>query len=642
MFFNPASSWIRARVGCTMLSLPKLPTAGALFLLTTLLHACGILGASLRGSKLRGGQPEGGGNSPYLVPSADMVKALEYIESLRQQTHGDQGPALDYDDLSRLRTLLPLAAVTQDEAAPDEAPGWPDERSQQWLRAMLRKLQRAGKEPKAAAVLPSSRYTLGNRQRPEEEDEQDEEEDGDSQPGDGGDYEGGPWLEAGKPPKKKYPLMFEDEDSRESPYKRTNENVEEQYTPQSLATLQSVFEELGKLSAPKSHKRHSLAEEQRIYRGDSDDIYRANNMAYEDVTGGEDWTPVEEKVETEEEVKGSREEIDRGSEESDGNTAKRSSLPPKYEDKEEPDDFTKLVDYYLLKILEKSEQTEHKRDRAEELNADKRVAPATYDVSPQAIYQLIDISRKLQIPPEDLIDMLKTGEMKTQDKLLEAEEEAELPDDLERAEEKLAQISSYSKDKNPSKFFNRKLPEMPASNLPSDLNTEDILNILGLETQGNQKAKHLLKQKQSKNMLSRYYAPSGRRGDFMLSEPGVSEKRKSEDEDAVDEDELASYLAAKMLAQYPKVLKKMDLKRTSQPSSKEQQLAFETLMQDYFDQVGSDKNPPSRRMSEVERTGDSAQAQHQDDALLKMLGYLNPETGENEERDLYGKTVAGM
>uniref|UniRef100_A0A8C9RYI6 Secretogranin II b n=1 Tax=Scleropages formosus TaxID=113540 RepID=A0A8C9RYI6_SCLFO len=624
-----------------MLSLPKLPTAGALFLLTTLLHACGVLGASLRGPKLRGDEPEGGSNSPYLVPSADMVKALEYIESLRQQTRGNQGPALDYDDLSRLRSLLPLAAATpkQDETGPDEAAGWPDERSQQWLKAMLRTLQRAGKEPKAAAVLPSSRYVLGNRQRPEEEEEeeQEEEEDDDNLPGDGADYEGGPWLEPGKPPKKKYPLMFEDEDSRESPYKRTNENVEEQYTPQSLATLQSVFEELGKLSAPKSHKRHSLGEEQRIYRGDSDDIYRANNMAYEDVTGGEDWTPVEEKVETEEEVKGSREEIDRGSEESDGNTAKRSSPPAKYDDKEEPDNFTKLVDYYLLKILEKSEQAEHKR---EELSADKRVAPASYDVNPQAIYQLIDISRKLQIPPEDLIDMLKSGEIKPQDKLLEAEEEAELPDDLERAEDKLRRVSSYGKDRNPSKFYNRRLPEMVANDLPSDLNTEDILNILGLESQGNLKAKHLLKQKQAKNTLSRYYAPSGRRGDFILSEPSVSEKRKSEDEDAVDEDELASYLAAKMLAQYPKVLKKMDLKRTSQPSSKEQQLAFETLMQDYFDQTGSDKNPPSRRMSEPDRTGDSPQGPHlDDDTLLKVLGYLNPETGENEDRDLYGKTL---
>ncbi|KAJ8388702.1 hypothetical protein AAFF_G00131110 [Aldrovandia affinis] len=110
--------------------------------------------------------------------------------------------------------------------------------------------------------------------------------------------------------------MLEDDDSRESPYKRTNENVEEQYTPQSLATLQSVFEELGKLSAIKGHKRQRPDDDQ-FYRGDDDDIYRLNNLAYEDVAGGEEWTPVEEKVETEEVVKDSQEEFDRGSDEND-------------------------------------------------------------------------------------------------------------------------------------------------------------------------------------------------------------------------------------------------------------------------------------------------------------------------------------
>ncbi|XP_036392948.1 secretogranin-2 [Megalops cyprinoides] len=620
-----------------MLSLLKLSVAGALFLLTTLLHTCGVQSASLRPHKLRGGETEARQPGPYFVPSTDMVKALEYIESLQQQADGaDEDAVPDYDDdIDRFRSLLRLAPVQNQEEATDrkKAAGRKDDKSQQWLKAVLRTLQQAGKEPKTAGTQTNARHSHGNRKEPDDGAD-------DSQTGEAGDYEGYPFPEHSKP-RKKYPLMFEDEDSRESPYKRTNENVEEQYTPQSLATLQSVFEELGKLSAAKGHKRQSLDEDEKFYRDDDDDIYRLNNLAYEDVTGGEEWTPVEEKVETEEEVKDSREEFDRGSDENEEeDDMKRSSQPAKYREKEDPDDVTKLVDYYLLKILEKSEQTEQKRDRAEE---EKRSARTSFEVDPQAIYQLIDISQKLQIPPEDLIEMLKSGEIKKQDKMLQPDEET---DDLDRVEEKLTQISSYNKNKSPAaKFYNRRLPEMLANDIPDDLNTEDILNILGLESLGNQKPKYLQKQRQIKTTPARYYVPSGRRGNYILSEPGVSNKREADYDDTVDEDELAAYLAAKMLAQYPKVINKVDNKRTSQPSPKEEQLAlgtFEQAMQDYFNQLATDKGSSAKRLSETDDLGGSPQTQSLDDeTLLKMLEYLNPETGENEGRDVYGKTKIG-
>lgn len=614
-------------LGNMTLPFPKIHAAAAFLLLAALRHMCSVQGASLWQSRPRGSGAEGSHGRPYLVPNTDLVEALEYMESLRQQTRGDDRPATDYGDLERFRSLPLATAPEPEETSQDAAGSWQDDHSQQWLKVLLKTLQQAGSEPKATAALTGPRQAYSDRPRPEDDSD-------DRVAADEADYEGAPWPEHQKLPKK-YPLMFEDEDSRESPYKRTNEEVEEQYTPQSLATLQSVFEELGKMSGPKTNKRHSMDDELRLYRGDDDDdIYRVNNMAYEDVTGGEDWTPVEEKVETEEEVKGRREEFDRGSDENDGNSMKRSSMSGKYDEQEEPDDVTKLVDYYLLKILEKTEQTENKRDRVEEQN------PFSYNINPQAIYRLIDISRKLQIPPEDLVDMLKNGEIKTQDKRPEAEEYP----DLDRAEEGLAQIASSHKDMTPTaKFYNRKKPEILPNDFPDDLNTEDILKILGLESLANQKAKYLLKQKQSKNTPPGLYSPRGRQGDFVGPElSSISDKGKSDYDDAIEE-ELASHLAAKMLAQYPKMLKKMDLKRASRPASQERQQAFDTLLQDYFDQITPDKGLPSKRFSEADDVGDSMQEQGQDDdVLLKILERMNPETAEQEERDLYGRAGGGM
>ncbi|XP_066565411.1 secretogranin-2a [Amia ocellicauda] len=629
------------------MSLPKFPIAGAVFIVTSLLHTCCIHGASVRQHKLRENEPDNRRKSPYLVPNSDMVKALEYIEQLRQQTN-DEEAMPDYDDIEKFRSMLRLAPVQNIESpdqgiVPDARATWPEDKSQ-WLKILLRSLQRAEKESKAPPTLADTRYAYNHRPVPEEG----------NPAADLDDYRDNPLPERSKP-LKKYPLLFEDEDSRESPYKRTNENVEEQYTPQSLATLESVFEELGKLSTPNNHKRDSLNEDQKLYRDNDDDMYRVNNLAYEDVAGGEDWTPVEEKVETEtEEVKNSREEFDRDSEETD-DEVKRSS-PSKYVEKADPDDFTKLVDYYLLRFLEQSERPEDKRDRndrpKEAQNSDKRAARplGSYDIDPQAIYQLIEISRKLQIPPEDLIEMLKSGEIKKQDRVLQTEVEPEVPEDLDRIEEKLSQISSYSKDKAVNKLYNRRLPEMLPNDIPDDLTTDEILNILGLESIGNQNPKYILKQMQSKNAHSRFSPPGARRGDYVMAEPSALsrdyDKRRVDYDEATDEDELATYLAAKMLTKYPKMINKLDLKRAAQPSSKEDQVAYgtyEQAMKDYFDQISSDNTSPAKRLSEGGEMAESPQTQRLDeDMLLKMLGYLNQETGENEERDVYGKKVNGM
>ncbi|KAJ8388701.1 hypothetical protein AAFF_G00131100 [Aldrovandia affinis] len=223
--------------------------------------------------------------------------------------------------------------------------------------------------------------------------------------------------------------------------------------------------------------------------------------------------------------------------------------------------------------------------------------------------------------------------------MLEPEEET---DEMDGVEEKLFQTSTYNKDNGPTtKFSNRRLPEMLESDIPEDLNTDDILSILGLESMGNQKAKYFQKQRKAKNTQARYYAPSGRRGKYILSDPSASDY-----DDTVDEDEVATYLAAKMLAQYPKVINKMDNKRASQPSPKDEQLAFgnfEQAMLNYFDQLAAEKSSPVKRLPESDDNGNSPQLQRLDDeTLLKMLEYLSPETGENEQRDPHGKNIGGM
>ncbi|XP_029629467.1 secretogranin-2 [Salmo trutta] len=666
-----------------MPSLPTLSSVGMAFLFSLLLFlfllgSGSVQGASLREHRLKGGELDPQQvDAPYLPTNADMLKALEYIESLRQRTGGgapapqEQAPLTpDYDttnmdtDSEKLRSMLRLASpaqtsqskIGQDEED-EEGERNKENKTQEWLQAVLSTLQQTEKGPKPAPVRPSvARHTLGKGRRPAKEE---------SQLGEGMAY---PWSQQQRTsrPHSKYPLMFEDEEDgeeesrapgHESPFKRTNENMEGKYTPQNLANLQSVFEELGRIANAKAgHKRQTEDDEE----DDDDDMFQVRNLAYENVMGGEDWAPLEEQVETEDEENDNRQEFDRGledDEEDDDNEdeeeideVKRSSLLGPGE--HDPDDITKLVDYYLLKVLEKTEQEERKRELEEEEEREERRATQTLysdKVDPQAIYQLIQISQKLQIPPEDLMDMLKSGEMTKQDRTqLRTQAHSRTPNDLARVEDKLTLISS-KKNKIPLEtFFNRRLPETQTSNVPYEINTEDIQKLLRLGSVANQNAPERKKQKQHTSPPLRFYAPAGRQKDYMFSEPNVPEKGKGDYDNTVDEDELATYLAAQMLVQYPQTANKADQKkRASQPPSQDGQLVlgkFEKAVQDYFDQMDSDKSPPQKRQSEPEEDTGGALQMHglDDDTLLKVLGYLNPETEEGEDQDLYAKTVKGM
>nr|XP_046170338.1 secretogranin-2-like [Oncorhynchus gorbuscha]XP_046170339.1 secretogranin-2-like [Oncorhynchus gorbuscha] len=661
-----------------MPSLPTLSSVGMAFLfsllLLFLLGSGSVQGASLREHRLKGSELDPQQvDTPYLPTNADMLKALKYIESLRQRTGGgapapqEQAPLTpDYDttnmdtDSEKLRSMLRLASpaqtsqrkIGQDQDEEDEEGEHnKEEKTQEWLQAVLSTLEQTEKGPKPAPVRPSvARHTLGKGQRPGNEE---------SQLGESVAY---PWSQQQHTnwPHRKYPLMFEDEDGeeesrapgRESPFKRTNENMEGKYTPQNLANLQSVFEELGRIANAKAgHKRQTEDDEE----DDDDDMFRVRNLAYDDVMEGEDWEPLEEQVETEDEESDNRQEFDRGledDEEDDDNEeeieVKRSSHPGPGE--HDADDITKLVDYYLLKVLEKTEQEERKRELEEEEREERRATQTLYSdkpVDPQAIYQLIQISQKLQIPPEDLMDMLKSGEMTKQDRTpLRTQAHSRTPNDLARIEDKLTQIYP-KKTKIPLEtFFNRRLPETQTSNVPYEMNTEDIQKILGLGSVANQNAPALKKQKQHTSPPLRFYAPVGRQKDYVFSEPNVPEKGKGDYDNAVDEDELETYLAAQMLVQYPQAANKADqIKRASQPPSQDDNVLgmFEQAVQDYFDQMDSDKSQPQKRQSEPEDTGGALQMHGlDDDMLLKVLGYLNPETEEGEDKDLYAKTVKGM
>ncbi|XP_010880012.2 secretogranin-2 isoform X2 [Esox lucius] len=668
----------------------KLSSAGMAFLsllpLIFLLDSPSVQGATLREHRLRGSEPDlRDGAAPYFPPNADMLKALEYIQSLRQRTRAGGSASQDqasltpnYDttdmDTEKLRTMLRLASPAQtsqskisqdqDEDQEDEGgEGNEEDKTQEWLQAVLSTLQQTENGPKPAPVRSgAARHALSKGQRPAKGEE--------SQVGESVAY---PWAEQRTSrPHRKYNLMFEDDEDgegggegrapgRESPFKRTNENMEGKYTPQNLANLQSVFEELGRIANTKAgagHKRQTVDDEDE--EDDDDDMLRVRNLAYEDVTGGEDWTPMEEQVETEDEESDNRQEFDRGLEddgddedddeevEEEIDEVKRSS--PSGPGEDDPDDITKLVDYYLLKVLEKKKEEEQKRELEEEEAREERKAAQTQHsdkVDPNAIYQLIQISQNLQIPPEDLLDMLKSGEMTKQvRKPLRTQAQSLTPNDLARLEDTFSKISSKKINKiPPATFYNRGLPETETSNVPDDINTEDILKILGLGNVGNKNSVALKNQKHHTSPQSRFFDPAGRQGGNMFSDQNILEKGKDDYDDTLNEDELATYLASQM-AQYPQAVNNADQKRASQLPPRDNQLVlgtFEQAIQDYFDQMDSNKSQPRKRHTEPEYTDDALQTQGlDDDTMLKILGYLNPETEEREDKDLYPKTVKGM
>ncbi|GLD58550.1 secretogranin-2-like protein [Lates japonicus] len=603
----------------------KLPTGGAVVLLAFLLHGCAVQAASLpRHYRLRGGESEG--QPAAYPPSSDMIKALEYIENLKQRNGGRPEP-VDYDEVDKFRVLLQLASQ-QDEGPGDRqpAPGMQrqDITAEQLMKALLKSLQdQAGRDAKLgpASAPRNDRRTHRHRTKDTEIPE--------SAPVDYGNF---------PRPHKKYPLMFEDEENTDAS-KRATEDLDEQYTPQSLANLRSIFEELGRMPTVAGQKRDVFGDDDDD-EDEEEDGFGLRNQAYEDVAGGEEWVPVEEREETEEMVKGSHEEMNRAL--SDQEEAEREEMQRRAsQNQEEADDDTKLVDYYLLKVLEMSDQTQ-KRDKTGEQRK-RLIRPSIVD--PRTVKELLQLSLKLHVPPQDLIDMLLTEELRK----------------LHRDPQASAR---YTAGQTPKiRYFSRRLP-LKSKTAPEDMDREDFLDIIGVETISNEYpvVQRPMKTSPSSDRIPmasnpaansgpvKIPPPSGRRENLFLSELNKMPLKRQADGAAADdddeddgdvEDEVTTYLAAKILTEYPNTIAKRDTQAQLKGGQFPYEL-YERAMKDYLGQADTEKRPVAKRETEAtaEEKVEPAEVQGREEITAKTSA---PQTvNEEEEKEHREKTVAGM
>ncbi|NXC62312.1 SCG2 protein, partial [Aleadryas rufinucha] len=603
---------------------------------------CWVDAASFQQHQLLQKDPDYAMKNLQRLPNPDMIKALEYIEDLRKQTNkGESSP--DYSSYQSVPYLLPQKESKDQLHLPDNVRDSLTEDESQWVKVMLEALRQAEKESKAGPK-ENKPYGLSS--------------DNNFPAGLTDDYEAYKWPERWQK-YLKMPLGHYEDSSRDSPFKRTNEIVEEQYTPQSLATLESVFQELGKMAGPNNHKKERLDEDQKLYTDDEDDVYKVNNIAYEDVVGGEDWNPIEEKVEsqTQEEIKDSKEEIDKHEEEIDEEMKRSGKLnflddEIRRENKDQmSEDVSKLMNYYLKRLM--GSAGNRKLRTGGELEEKRASMFLDKQLDPQSIAQLIEISRNLQIPPEDLIDMLKAGEKKQlQSERLEAEQEMEFPEDLDEITETNLGQSDIFKNNINSKNGYMKQPLIP-ENLPEDLNIEDIVSLLGNDNLANQNPSYLLNRLNQENDLPRLsYIPRRLKGHLFPKAAWMNdlERRQTEYEKLDEKDEeLADYLA-KVLAKYPEVINTNQMKRVPAPASEsnlQEEEHLEQAIREHLNQLGPQEAAKlaslSKRLSMAGEADDTQARQYLDeDMLAKVLEYLKQEKSELERDHITKRAMENM
>ncbi|XP_061775456.1 secretogranin-2a [Nerophis ophidion] len=525
-----------------------------------------IHGGSLRDHRLRGSESD-----PLRAPNSDMLKALEYIESLRQRADSQEVSLPAEDGMDDAKKMRPMLRLNEGEDKDEES----EDKSEELLQAVLSTLQQTEKASNPALLHPSSKG--------------------------GGQVKDGGQKQQNIKPHKKMPLMFEDEeegegddeeeDEHESPFKRTNENVEEKYTPQNLATLQSIFDELDKFTTEKTARKRQDEEDE--------DLFNLRNVYDDEGEDVADWGPMEDQGdEEEEEDDEGKHEFDRSLDYVDNGNEEEEEEDGSYPVKRstDPDE----VDYYLLKVLERTEEEEQKRaiEEEEKERAERGVAQYRDNIDPQVIYQIIQISQKYQIPPLDLLDMLKTGQ---------------------QSSSKPWQTSSKNLHKIPQLLHRR--PSFRQSS-PKNLRTEEILNILGLGSDRNRGQAPIRKP---------YRISPSRLHTLTAGNAAPTQQRfpsgKSADYNGASADQLAAYLAAQMLARYPVPAYRYSQKR-DEATAQSVTGSFEQAMQDYLDQMDTGK--------EDKRQTEDGQ---DNDAVMKLMNYLNPESEDSENG---AKTAQGM
>ncbi|KAM6152543.1 secretogranin-2 isoform 2-T2 [Erethizon dorsatum] len=568
----------------------------ALSLIHLIFLISGAEAASFQRNQLLQKEPDLRLENVQRFPSPEMIKALEYIEKLRQQAHKEESSP-DYNPYQGISVPLPHKENGEESHLPESSRDSLSE--DEWMKIILEALRQAENEPQSAPKESKS-YALNSEK---------------SFPGDmTDDYQTQQWP-GRKLKHMQFPPLYE-ENFRDSPFKRTNEIVEEQYTPQSLATLESVFQELGKLTRPSSQKRGKVDEDQKLYADDEDGVYKANDIAYEDVVGGEDWSPGEEK--TEGQVQG---EV-RDSEE---NTEKNEQI----------NEEMKRSGQLGL------QEEELQRERKDQLSD---------DVSKVVAY----LKRNLQIPPEDLIDMLKTGEKPGGP--VEPVQEVDFPVDLDDVSEADLQHSDLSPNKMLSKSGYPKAPGRAVTEaLPDGLSVEDILNLLEMESTANQKPPYFPSHYNREKVPLRLPYSPGRSGANQLPKAAwmpEAENRQVAYENLNDKDqELGEYLA-RMLVKYPEIINSNQVKRVPNPGSSEDDLPeeeqLEQAIKEHLSQGSSQETgqpvPGSKRLPAGPLKNDDAlNRQYLDeDLLMKVLEYLNQEKAEKGREHIAKRAMENM
>ncbi|KAG3275386.1 secretogranin-2 isoform X1 [Ictidomys tridecemlineatus] len=608
----------------------------ALSLIHLIFFISGVEAASFQRNQLLQKEPDPRLENAQKFPSPEMIRALEYIEKLRQQAHREESSP-DYNPYQGVSVPLQpkengeeshLLESSRDSLSEDE-----------WMKIILEALRQAEREPQSA-LKENKPYAMNSEK---------------NFPGDvTDDYETQQWPER-KLKHMRFPLMYE-ENSRDNPFKRTNEIVEEQYTPQSLATLESVFQELGKLTGPSSQKRERADEEQKLYTDDEDDLYKASNIAYEDVVGGEDWNPVEEKIEThtQEEARDSKENMEKN--EHINEEMKRSGqqgLQDEDLQKENKvqlsDDVAKVI-AYLKRLVSAAGGGRSQNGQ----NGERAAKLFEKPLDSQSIYQLIEISRNLQIPPEDLIDMLKTGEKPSGS--VEPEQDLDLPADLDDVSEADLDHPDLFPNKMLSKSGYPKTPGHAVTEaLPDGLSVEDILNLLGMESATNQKPPYFPNPYNREKVLLRLpYGPGRSRANQLPKAawmPDVENRQVALENPNDKDQELGEYLA-RMLVKYPEIMNSNQVKRVTSPGSSEDDLQeeeqLEQAIKEHLSQGNSQEtekpSPVSKRFPVGSpKNDDTPNRQYLDeDLLMKVLEYLNQEKAEKGREHVAKRAMENM